>query len=155
MSVGFSSALKRNWKGIDKKELELELLFFIPKELELELNVKELELELNWKKVIDPSPAQVSAVSVGFAAASNLSSAVAASRCSPEELQLPAPSSFFYADGTVWGRPCGGSWTKGPSESCPCRQASRLDDWLVGDIPPEAARTQDQQESDVIQEDGS
>ena len=67
MSVGFSSALKRNWKGldkkeldfgigIDKKELELELLFFIPKELELELNVKELELELNWKKGIDPSP---------------------------------------------------------------------------------------------------
>ena len=45
--------------GIDKKELELELLFFIPKELELELelNVKELELELNWKKGIDPSPA--------------------------------------------------------------------------------------------------
>ena len=39
-----------------KKELELELLFFIPKELELELNVKELELELNWKKGIDPSP---------------------------------------------------------------------------------------------------
>ena len=37
-------------------ELELELLFFIPKELELELNVKELELELNWKKGIDPSP---------------------------------------------------------------------------------------------------
>ena len=35
-------------------ELELELLFFIPKELELELNVK--ELELNWKKGIDPSP---------------------------------------------------------------------------------------------------
>ena len=31
--------------GIDKKELELELLFFIPKELEL--NVKGLELELN------------------------------------------------------------------------------------------------------------
>ena len=58
--MGFSSALKRNWKGIgigiDKKELELELLFFIPKELELELNVKELELELNWKKGIDPSP---------------------------------------------------------------------------------------------------
>ena len=60
LSVGFSSALKRNWKGIgigiDKKELELELLFFIPKELilELELNVK--ELELNWKKGIDPSP---------------------------------------------------------------------------------------------------
>ena len=62
LSVGFISALKRNWKGIgigiDKKELELELLFFIPKELilELELNVKELELELNWKKGIDPSP---------------------------------------------------------------------------------------------------
>ena len=63
LSGGFSSALKRNWKkgigiGIDKKELELELesLFFIPKELELELNVKELELELNWKKGIDPSP---------------------------------------------------------------------------------------------------
>ena len=62
LSVGFSSALKRNWNGIgigiDKKELELELLFFIPKELELELelNVKELELELNWKKGIDPSP---------------------------------------------------------------------------------------------------
>ena len=62
LSVGFSSALKRNWKGIgigiDKKELELELPFFIPKELELELelNVKELELELNWKKGIDPSP---------------------------------------------------------------------------------------------------
>ena len=62
LSVGFSLALKRNWKGIgigiDKKELELELLFFIPKELELELelNVKELELELNWKKGIDPSP---------------------------------------------------------------------------------------------------
>ena len=58
LSVGFSSALKRNWKGIgigiDKTELELELLFFIPKELELELNVK--ELELNWKKGIDPSP---------------------------------------------------------------------------------------------------
>ena len=60
LSVGFSLALKRNWKGIgigiDKKELELELLFFIPKELELELNLKELELELNWKKGIDPSP---------------------------------------------------------------------------------------------------
>ena len=27
--------------------------------------------------------------------------AVAASRCSPEELQVPAPSSFFCADGTV------------------------------------------------------
>ena len=26
MPVGFSSALKRNWKGIDKKELELELI---------------------------------------------------------------------------------------------------------------------------------
>ena len=26
LSVGFSSALKRNWKGIDKKELELELI---------------------------------------------------------------------------------------------------------------------------------
>ena len=50
-------ALKRSWKGIDKKELELELelLFFIPKELEL--NLKELALELNWKKGIDPSPA--------------------------------------------------------------------------------------------------
>ena len=35
-------------------ELELELLFFIPKELELELDVK--ALELNWKKGIDPSP---------------------------------------------------------------------------------------------------
>ena len=56
LSVGFtySVALKRNWKGIDKKELEL--LFSIPKELELELNVKELELELNWKKGIDPCP---------------------------------------------------------------------------------------------------
>ena len=56
LSVGFSSALKRNWKGIgiDKKELELELLLFILKELELELNVK--ELELNWKKGIDPIP---------------------------------------------------------------------------------------------------
>ena len=54
LSEWFSSALKRNWKGIDEKELEL--LFVIPKELELELNVKELELELNWKKGIDPSP---------------------------------------------------------------------------------------------------
>ena len=70
LSVGFSSALKGNWKGIDKRELELELelikrnwnwncCFFIPEELELELdlNVEELELELNWKKGIVPSPA--------------------------------------------------------------------------------------------------
>ena len=64
LSLGFSSALKRNWWkgigiGIDKKELELEWLFFIPKELELELNVKELELELYWKKGIDPSPGYI------------------------------------------------------------------------------------------------
>ena len=37
---------------------ELELLFFIPKELELELklNEKELELEFNWKKKNWPQP---------------------------------------------------------------------------------------------------
>ena len=54
LSVVFSSALKRNWKGIgigigiDKKELELELLFFILKELELELELNVKEFELQW-----------------------------------------------------------------------------------------------------------
>ena len=41
------------------------------------------------------------------------------------------------------------------SESCPCHQTSRRDDWLVSDVPPQAARIQAQQETDVIQEDGS
>ena len=50
LSVGFSSALKRNWKGIGIDKKELELLFFIPKELELELELNVKELELNWKQ---------------------------------------------------------------------------------------------------------
>ena len=56
--------LKRNckkWFGIDKKalKLELEMNFFVSKELELELTVNDLELELNYKKKGNyPSPVE-------------------------------------------------------------------------------------------------
>ena len=59
LPVGFSSALKGNWKGIDKKELELELIkkgigigiaIFHPKEIGIEIGIERKGIRIELKK---------------------------------------------------------------------------------------------------------
>ena len=120
----------------------------------LEFGVKKkcsvTELSVNFHPCHHPRGSNFCGV-CGFC--SGVQPTVVTSWCPPQELQLPAPSSFCSADSSVWRLPCGGSWTKGPSISCPGHQTSWSDGGLISDFR-QAERIQDQHE-DVIQEDGS
>ena len=108
-----------------------------------ELSPKDERTKLLWEKLAIIQEAQVSAVPAGFAAASNL-----------QLLRRDAFLKNFNFEpqdlSAVRTAPCGGSRTKCPSKPCPCHQASWQNSWLVCDFHPEAERTQDQHESDVI-----
>ena len=60
---------------------------------------------------------------------SGVQPAVVMSWCPPQELQLPAPSSFCSADSSVWRLPCGGSWTKGREPNLVSGPSDKLIGW--------------------------
>ena len=117
-----------------------------------ELSPKDARTKLLWEKLTIIQEAQVSAVSAGFAAASNLQLLRWDALLKNFNLQPQVLSAVRTA-------PFEGYYVVGPEPKVlqnrvrAIRQADRMAGSSV--FRPEAERTQDQHESDVIQEDGS
>ena len=91
-----------------------------------ELSPKDERRKLLREKLAIIQEAQVSAVSAGFAATSNLQLV--------EELRVPASGPVYRENGTVWGLPCARSRAQGPSEPCENHQTGEQDGWVVSHV---------------------